>query len=234
LSKKKSSRTFVIGDIHGAYKALIQCFKRSRFNYGADRLISLGDASDGWPEVDRVFDELCSIRNLIYITGNHDEWALNWANTGEKSSIWLLQGGKSTTESYPSGMKHDHRNLLNQANDYYLENNQLFVHGGVDPNRPIEEQDRETFIWDRNLVNLALYKKEVGMEEQISSFSRIFVGHTPTIKYGSYLPIKACEVWMMDTGAGYHGKLTMMDLESEKIYQSDPVHELYPEHPGRM
>lgn len=234
MSIKKSFRTFVIGDIHGAHKALIQCFERSGFDYMSDRLISLGDVCDGWPEVHKVFNELCSIRDLVYIIGNHDEWALKWAETGEESFVWLAQGGKSTTECYPTGMTREHQMIIIRAHDYYLENNQLFVHGGIDPNRPIDEQERETFIWDRNLVNLALYKKDLGIEEQISRFSRIFVGHTPTIKYNSDLPIKACEVWMMDTGAGYYGKLTMMDLETEMIYQSDPVHDLYPDHPGRM
>ena len=36
-------KTFVIGDIHGAYKALLQCFERSGFDYEKDHLIVLGD-----------------------------------------------------------------------------------------------------------------------------------------------------------------------------------------------
>jgi serine/threonine protein phosphatase 1 len=234
LKLEKQPRTFVIGDIHGAHKALIQCFERSGFDYTSDKLISLGDVCDGWPEVHKVFNELCSIQNLVYIIGNHDEWALTWADTGEASYVWLAQGGRSTTECYPSGMDKEHKNLLLEAYDHYQENNQLFVHGGIDPHRPIAEQDRETFIWDRNLVNLALYNKDLGIENPLTDFSQIFVGHTPTIKYGSELPIHACEVRMMDTGAGYYGKLTMMDLESGEIFQSDPVHGLYPDHPGRM
>ena len=35
----KSLKTYAIGDIHGAYKALIQCFERSKFDYKKDRLI---------------------------------------------------------------------------------------------------------------------------------------------------------------------------------------------------
>lgn len=234
MDKNIPSRTFVIGDIHGAHKALIQCFERSGFDYVNDKLISLGDACDGWPEVDKVFDELCSISHLVYVIGNHDEWALKWADTGEAPYIWLVQGGKSTTDCYPNGMVKEHHRLLIQAKEYYIENNQLFVHGGIEPGRSLDEQERNTFIWDRNLVNLALYHKETGMEKQLSSFEQIFVGHTPTLNYGGDLPIKACEVWMMDTGAGYYGKLTIMNLVTGKIYQSDPVPELYPDHPGRM
>jgi len=32
-------KTYAIGDIHGAYKAMMQCFERSKFNYEQDRLI---------------------------------------------------------------------------------------------------------------------------------------------------------------------------------------------------
>ena len=32
-------KTYAIGDIHGAYKALIQCFERSKFDYKNDCLI---------------------------------------------------------------------------------------------------------------------------------------------------------------------------------------------------
>ncbi|NJK86327.1 MAG: hypothetical protein HC906_10500 [Bacteroidales bacterium] len=48
------SRTFVIGDIHGAFKALVQCLERSEFDYEHDKLICLGDVCDGWPEVKDV------------------------------------------------------------------------------------------------------------------------------------------------------------------------------------
>jgi len=41
------SKTFVIGDIHGGYKALLQCFARSGFDYKKDKLICLGDITDG-------------------------------------------------------------------------------------------------------------------------------------------------------------------------------------------
>jgi hypothetical protein len=36
-------KTYAIGDIHGAYKALMQCFELSEFDYKKDRLIVMGD-----------------------------------------------------------------------------------------------------------------------------------------------------------------------------------------------
>jgi serine/threonine protein phosphatase 1 len=41
-------KTFVIGDIHGGYRALIQVLDRAGFDYDNDTLISLGDVADWW------------------------------------------------------------------------------------------------------------------------------------------------------------------------------------------
>ena len=74
----KPQRSFVLGDIHGAYKALMECFEKADFNYKDDVLICLGDVCDGWPEVNKSIDELLKIDNMVYIVGNHDERALKW------------------------------------------------------------------------------------------------------------------------------------------------------------
>jgi serine/threonine protein phosphatase 1 len=43
-----------------------------------------------------------------------------------------------------------------------------------------------------------------------------------------------CEVWFMDTGAGWSGKLSMMNIDTKEIFMSDPVPELYPGVKGRQ
>ena len=37
----------------------------------------------------------------------------------------------------------------------------------------------------------------------------------------------------MDTGACYTGPLTIMDIDSKEVFQSDECRQLYPDHPGR-
>src|SRR3989338_3746246 len=93
-------KRFVIGDIHGGHRALLQCLKRSKFDPQKDLLISLGDLCDGWPDVHQVIDELLRIKNLTLILGNHDEWALRWIKNGWTEDIWISQGGLATMESY--------------------------------------------------------------------------------------------------------------------------------------
>ena len=94
------SRIFVIGDIHGAYRALMQCLERSNFDYEQDQLICLGDVCDGWPETRRCIEELLTINHLTYILGNHDTWTLDWMKTGNIENIWYVQGGEATIDSY--------------------------------------------------------------------------------------------------------------------------------------
>ena len=93
-------KTFVIGDIHGTHKALVQCLKRSGFDRARDRLIVLGDVCDGYPDVKQCFDELLKVKNLDLILGNHDFWAREWATRGIKEDVWLTQGGDNTVASY--------------------------------------------------------------------------------------------------------------------------------------
>jgi serine/threonine protein phosphatase 1 len=224
-----SSRTFVVGDIHGACRALIECFDKAAFNYENDRLICLGDACDGWPEVKQVIDELLRIKNLVYILGNHDQWTLDWFKSGTIPYVWLSQGGEATILSYDDEIPASHISFLEQAIYFYIDHNRLFVHGGIDSTLPFEKQIPHHFLWDRSLVQDALWLTSLRTERKITGFDEVFVGHTPTLIYSQLVPIKACEVWLMDTGAGWSGGvLSMMDVETHAIYQSSKVDELYP------
>ena len=173
--------TFVIGDIHGAHKALLQCLERCAFDREHDRLIVLGDVCDGWPQVRASFDELLKIKHLDYIIGNHDHWALEWATFGVKPDIWMSQGGDATLVSYgQAGMPAAHKNLLNNAHWYLLEGDRLFVHGGINPLQPLEQQSKDIFLWDRNLLVLAQRFSITDPEFRFGKYSEIYVGHTTT------------------------------------------------------
>jgi serine/threonine protein phosphatase 1 len=223
-------RTFVMGDIHGAYRALRQCFQRADFDYDNDRLISLGDVTDGWPETKASIDELLKIKNLTYIFGNHDWWTLEWMQTSYAEDIWLVQGGKATVKSYEKGVPPEHIKLLADSLPYYLSENRLFVHAGIDPKTPIENQSLDTFLWDRTLARTALELSSKNITANITTYDEVYIGHTPIT---GNKPIKCCEVWLMDTGAGWTGVLSMMDLATKEIYSSDPVPSLYPGIAGR-
>ncbi len=226
-------RTFVIGDIHGGYTALVQCLALAEFNYTKDTLIALGDVCDGWPETAQCFDELLKIKKLVYLLGNHDQWTLEWARNGTAPDLWLQQGGQATVDGYPQGMPFSHQRLLASANQYYVSGNRIFVHAGIIPDMELEYQGQDIFLWDRSLCTLAFRLKQEGNEQQLSSFEEIYVGHTPTTRWGYGVPVKSCNVWMLDTGAAWNGRLSIMDVNTKQYFQSDPVWQLYPGIKGR-
>lgn len=238
-------RRFVIGDIHGAHKALLQCFERSKIDPEKDLLISLGDVADGWTEVPQCFDELLKVNNLVYVMGNHDEWLRYWFKFGQTPHIWTSQGGQNTLDAYikllDSGdtkRQVAHENLLDKAVFYYEMDNMLFVHGGYNWHYPIEQSLPYTIMWDRHMWSTALYwqmQHDKGMAlDTVPGYNEVFIGHTTTSRFDPELkPVHLSNVWNLDQGAGWEGKLTIMDIDTKEYWQSDIVADLYPEIKGR-
>ncbi len=225
------ARTFVLGDIHGASRALRQCLDRAAVDRENDHVIALGDVADGWPETRTCIDELLSLKNLTYLLGNHDFWTLEWMETGYVEDVWYVQGGKATVESYRDGVPPSHIKFLKNALPYYVNQNRLFVHAGLDPNKPPDQQALHTLIWDRNLARIALDLHNKGIDGKLTHYDEVYLGHTPT---STRTPIRSGEIWLMDTGAGWDGPLTMMDIETKELFTSDPVPQLYPGVEGRF
>jgi calcineurin-like phosphoesterase family protein len=250
------SKTFVMGDVHGAYKALLQCLERSGFNKEEDTLIQLGDVADGWSEVYQCVEELLTIKNLISIKGNHCDWFNDFLLFAIHPTDWQ-QGGLGTLKSYcyqldklyynkevggyitsllDTDIPQTHRNFFNRQNKYYKdENNNVFVHGGFNRHYLLKDQiNNSIFWWDRDLWYSALSHKDVNHTFKIKEdLNKIFIGHTATVSWGTDKPIKAANIWNLDTGAGWKGKLTIMNVDTEEYFQSDEVTELYKNEKGR-
>jgi serine/threonine protein phosphatase 1 len=69
--------------------------------------------------------------------------------------------------------------------------------------------------------------------KRLKLFSEIYIGHTPTLYYGTDEPMQGCNVWNLDTGAAFYGKLSIMDINTKQFWQSDVVKDLYPGEVGR-
>jgi serine/threonine protein phosphatase 1 len=224
------AQTYVIGDIHGAYRALLQCLERSAFDYAEDHLICLGDVCDGWPETRQSINELLQIKNLTYVLGNHDVWAIQWMKTNSAENLWESQGGAATIESYKDGVPPSHISLLEKAKLYFVSGDKLFVHAGITPGIEMERQDLTTLLWDRSLVRKAWELFQNNESRQLTQFEEVYVGHTPVMHPQ---PVRSCEIWMMDTGAGWSGVLSLMNVNTKEVFTSDPVPSLYPGVVGR-
>ncbi len=222
-------KKFVISDIHGGYKSLIQCLERSSFNYNEDLLICLGDIVDGFPETPQCVEELLKIKNLILIEGNHDTWARDWFKFGSRPIIWTEQGGRATIDAYIANadLMIKHRSFFDKAVKCYVDDeNRLFVHGGFKLGVPVEEQPLRYLSWDRDLYDMR------NNDLDISPYKEVFVGHTSTWNISKF-PFCRNKVWFVDQGGGWEGRLTIMNIETHEFFQSDVVKNLYPGFRGR-
>lgn len=205
-------KTFVIGDIHGAHKALTQCLARSGFDYSNDRLIVLGDVADGWPEVYECFEELFKIKNLIYVRGNHDQWLKDWLKEGKRPDVWTMQGGQNTLKSYLKESPEDwkrHLEFLKKTPHFFVdEENNLYVHGGINPGTKAEDNTKQCLTWDRDLWDLR--------PQNCVHYNEVFVGHTSIWRF-SHHPLNYGNVWFMDTGGGWEGKASIMEVGTTNI-----------------
>jgi len=239
-------RTLVFGDIHGGLRALVQLLDRIALSE-TDRLIFLGDYVDGWSESAQVIEFLIGLsqkHECIFIKGNHDAWCQEWLEKDVINDIWFLHGGKSTIESYQNidiCEKQKHLKFFNQMKDYFVdENNNLFIHAGFSSmHGPEKEHYQTNFSWDRTLWEMALtmdkrIKKDSNLyPKRLLLFNEIYIGHTPTLHYDIEIPMQGCNVWNIDTGAGFYGKLSCIDVETKEFWQSDVVQTLYANEKGR-
>lgn len=240
-------KKFVIGDIHGSNKALLQVLEKSGFDKESDLLISLGDIADGWNEVPECVDTLLSIKNLISIRGNHDVWCYDWFKYGRTPIIWAEQGGRATMSAYVrTGQLTDesHKEFWNNQIDYHIDDeNRLFIHGGWDymegfPRGAMLPVNAGSIAkechWDRSLLEGARSafgdKNRKGKFKALEQFKEIYIGHTAM----NGEPKQFSNLWNMDTGAGWNGQLTIMDIDSKEFWQSDFTTVLHPGERGRF
>jgi serine/threonine protein phosphatase 1 len=211
-------KRFVIGDIHGRIEALKQVLALAKFDYEHDKLIVLGDIADGGFDVYLCVEELLKIKNLVFVVGNHDVWFMDYMKSGWSEDIWLSQGGKNTINSYARFKQNipvTHQEFFNNGVYYYVEDGCLFVHGGYDPKFPIDKQTKDVLTWDRDLIE----RCRNGLK--IKDYDRVFVGHTTTQTYGFDTPIRFGKLIMMDAGAGWNGRLAMMNIATDETFLSD-------------
>jgi serine/threonine protein phosphatase 1 len=242
-----AKRTLVIGDIHGGLVALKQVLERAEVT-ALDTLIFLGDYVDGWSESYGVIEFIMQLtlqQNCIVLKGNHDDMCQEWLTTGEYNESSYHHGGKATLDSYEpvnETIRTKHRQFFQQMKYYFIDdNNRLFLHAGfISQHGPHKEHYQSNLIWDRSLwemaaaMDKALSPDSPYFPKRLKLFKEIYIGHTPTTNYGIYEPINIFSLWNLDTGAAFNGKLSLMDVDTKQLWQSDIVRTLYPNEIGRV
>jgi serine/threonine protein phosphatase 1 len=213
-------RRFVIGDVHGQFKALMMLIDQIKLKTD-DQLFFLGDLIDRGPQSAQVVDWV--MRNgHICLCGNHEQMCLEaftMLDAPHAWQGWLGNGGAKTLESYGGELIPDeHLNWMSQLPLYADLGDVWLVHAGLNPNLPIEHQGELEFCWIREPFHR--------MTEPYFNDKVIITGHTITFVFPGVKPGQLAQGagWLdIDTGA-YHPKsgwLTALELNSSTVYQSN-------------
>lgn len=243
---KTTAKAYVIGDIHGGFRGLRQVIQRVGLHLG-DRLIFLGDYVDGWSQSREVIEYLIQLDesyDCLFIKGNHDAWCEEWLDGWEAGPDWLFHGGAATVSSYAGISRQDlrrHLEFFNRMLPYYEDGHgRLFIHAGfASMHGPGAEHYASNYFWDRTLWETAMAvddripQDSPFFPKRLLLYDEIYIGHTPTTNYGFDTPMNRCNVWNVDTGAAFTGKVTVMDIATKQFTQSDTLQRLYPGEPGR-
>lgn len=219
-------KTIVIGDTHGCYrelKKLYSTLKRSgEYNRKTDRLIFLGDYIDRGENSRKVIGFIKQLQkhnnNVIALMGNHEDMLINYRRGIDVN--WLYNGCNETIESYEGYEEYFKKDLVWIRNLplYYEDDYFIYVHAGIDIDKPMSEQNKNTLLWIREpfIYHNNKYNKQV-----------IF-GHTPTLSItGETKPVYTYnDNVAIDTGCVYGGALTALVIEDDKIikfYQQEKL-----------
>lgn len=190
-------------------------------------VVCLGDyvdrGSDSRGVIDVLLDRHLPATTLVCLRGNHEQLMLDFlADPAAIGPMWLRNGGLETLASYGVGfdptaprlaaletagvrLAHQvpmrHKAFLNDLKLTHEEGDYLFVHAGLAPNVPLEEQKESDLLWMRDPF----------LEEPPDYGCMVVHGHTITAE-------PEWRAWRIgiDTGAFSSGRLTALALIGER------------------
>lgn len=225
-------RLYVIGDIHGCDHLLEPALEKIIVDsyHHPDKeifLITLGDYVDRGPNSKNVIELLLSKIPShimpIFLQGNHEIYMRAFIALPQENTPWLEYGGIETLRSYDvippdkedpddleraalelkSNMPDNHFCFLNNLYKYYIIDDYLFVHAGIDPDLPLIAQTDQILTTIRT--------KFINHKGTFNG-KRIIHGHTPVER----IDITPHRV-NLDTGAYLTGTLTVAIFEGNMV-----------------
>ncbi|MFM9862513.1 MAG: metallophosphoesterase family protein [Micropepsaceae bacterium] len=212
-----------VGDLHGRLDLLEQLWTKidaaSRLSAARQRtLIFIGDYVDRGLQsaqlIERLLDGFPGFET-VYLKGNHDETLLQFLNDPAIGEAWRNFGGLETLSSY--GVAHSagkswaqtrgefasvlpktHEAFFKNLRLYHVIGDYIFVHAGMKPRVPLEEQRESDLLWIR----------EEFLESPVNFGRTVVHGHTP-----ADAPEVRNNRIGIDTGAYMTGNLTAVVLE---------------------
>jgi serine/threonine protein phosphatase 1 len=223
---------YAIGDIHGRHDLLQQAEQAivddAAMLPGRKLIITLGDYIDRGPSSAQVISHLMTSPpenfDRICLTGNHETTMLDYLDGLISFSDWMPMGSDALLRSYgldpeqlprifPTAAKLDDfiRQSIPTSHIEFLRSlpilvdtpDVLFVHAGIDPARPLEDQDDEDLVFIRQrFINSALPLPKL-----------VVHGHTPVEQ-----PDVRASRLNIDTGAYKSDRLTVARLWRGRVH----------------
>lgn len=220
-------RVYAIGDVHGRFDllqallALIEADDAGR-DPAETHIVMLGDLIDRGPQTAQLIDFFLAgpppFARFHFLMGNHEEMLLRQLYEPSEQSMahFLRFGGRETFESYgvpqrvldvpedypfeaiTDAVPEAHRAFLAAMEDKLRFGDYLFVHAGVRPDVPIDEQAPSDLRWIRGPF----------LDSDVDHGMVVVHGHTitaePEIRHNRI---------GIDTGAFMSNRLTALGLE---------------------
>jgi serine/threonine protein phosphatase 1 len=182
---------YVVGDVHGCHEELV-CLVDRLSPAATDLLVFVGDLVRKGPNSPAVVDFVRRTDNAVSVRGNNED---------------KLLGGCAALD----GLDDDDLAYLASLPIAVSWDDSLVVHGGVDPDRPLREQDATS------LLNCRSVPPENGYDgpfwfESYRGPPRTFFGHTVLDE-----PVDTGWAVGLDTGCVYGGSLTAYDCAADSF-----------------
>jgi diadenosine tetraphosphatase ApaH/serine/threonine PP2A family protein phosphatase len=228
-STPAETRIYAIGDIHGRADLLREILERLDEDQWRRPIayvteIFLGDYVDRGPDSKGVIDLLATrlVRHhSVCLRGNHEELMERFLREPSALDSWLKLGGVQTLASYGvvprrngtesnedlrqrffRAFPRTHQLFLQCLKPWVCCGDYLFVHAGIRPQVPFDQQTMEDLLWIR----------EEFLNSPLQHGKYIVHGHTP-VAHPDVRPNRID----IDTGAWRSGTLTCVVLEGTSI-----------------
>jgi len=224
------TRVYAVGDIHGRADLLTRLHDMIRADIDAENpgravVIYVGDYIDRGDASRDVLEILTSdpLANAetVHLLGNHEAFMLTFLDDPGVGEMWLKNGGDATVYSYGVGApsvsdrEQRHRMMCDDLRDklpgphldflralqrYHVEGEYAFVHAGIKPGVPLEDQVDDDMLWIRGEF----------LETRADHGKCIVHGHTITDE----IEVRPNRIGI-DTGAYFSGTLSCLVLDGE-------------------
>jgi serine/threonine protein phosphatase 1 len=224
-------RVYAIGDVHGRgdlLQPLLARIEEHTSTYPTLRpiLVFLGDYIDRGPLSRQVIDQLVVLsehQEVVFLKGNHEHYLMEFLKNPSFLTEWLQYGALDTLRSYgvvPNNYldsreqellaislslavhENGHNEFLSNLSSSFVCGDFFFVHAGVRPGVPLDQQNEKDLLTIRN-----------DFLSSKSDFGKIVVhGHTPVPQ-----PDVRSNRINIDTGAYATGQLSCLIIERDEI-----------------